>query len=264
MRSNEDEVPWVASGNEEGMMVFTRRAVVSAGMGALLGVSAPRPVRGDGPTPGHVVLLGDSIFDNKRYIRADLAVIEQLRKALPAGWKATLLAVDGNVAADIPKQLERLPDDASHLVLSVGGNDALRAARILEVKASNVAEGLLKLADARDEFERSYALALTAALKPGKPLTICTIYDPNYPEAARQRTAVAGLALFNDVIGRAAVRRGLSVLDLRALFTEKTDYANAIEPSAAGGQKIVEQITAIVTGHDFARRQAVWYPKAQT
>jgi hypothetical protein len=243
-------------------MILTRRAVVSAGVGALLGLSTSAAAR-EGRAPGHVVLLGDSIFDNKSYVGKSPAVIDQLGKELPAGWKATLLAVDGSTAADVPKQLEGLPEGATHLVLSAGGNDALKAMPILRMKAASVAEGLLKLADAREAFERAYAMALTAALRPGRPLTVCTIYDPNYSEEKLQRTAVAGLALFNDVIGRAAVGRGLPVLDLRAMFTEPADYANAIEPSPAGGQKIVKQITAIVTGHEFARRQAVWYPKAR-
>ena len=33
----------------------------------------------------HVVLLGDSIFDNGRYVPGGPSVIEHLRKALPAG-----------------------------------------------------------------------------------------------------------------------------------------------------------------------------------
>lgn len=45
---------------------------------------------------GHVVLPGDSIFDNAAYVRGpDMAA--QLRAALPDGWRATLLAVDGAV-----------------------------------------------------------------------------------------------------------------------------------------------------------------------
>ena len=43
----------------------------------------------------HVVLLGDSIFDNGDYVKPKPAVIEQLKKALPKGWKTTLAAVDG-------------------------------------------------------------------------------------------------------------------------------------------------------------------------
>ena len=73
---------------------------------------------------GHVVLLGDSILDNARYVPDRPAVIEQLREALPRGWQASLLAVDGHITEDVAKQLNKLPADATHLVVSAGGNDA--------------------------------------------------------------------------------------------------------------------------------------------
>src|SRR5437763_7003051 len=79
----------------------------------------------------HVVLLGDSIFDNAAYVPGRPPVVEQLRRALPAGWRATLLAVDGHTTADVAGQLARLPADATHLVVSVGGNDALGASAVL-------------------------------------------------------------------------------------------------------------------------------------
>ena len=44
----------------------------------------------------HVVLLGDSILDNGAYVPGKPAVIDQVRGELPAGWTATLLAVDGS------------------------------------------------------------------------------------------------------------------------------------------------------------------------
>ncbi len=37
----------------------------------------------------HVVLLGDSNFDNARYVPGEPAVVEQLRRSLPRGWHAT-------------------------------------------------------------------------------------------------------------------------------------------------------------------------------
>jgi hypothetical protein len=73
----------------------------------------------------HVVLLGDSIFDNARYVPDRPAVIDQLRKALPAGWRASLLAVDGHITEDVQRQLAELPADASHLVVSAGGNEII-------------------------------------------------------------------------------------------------------------------------------------------
>jgi len=242
-------------------MTLTRRGVISAGIGAFAALPAVAGLQNAGRRAGHVVLLGDSIFDNKKYVGGKPAVIEQLQKRLPEGWKATKLAEDRAVAADIPGQVGRLPDDATHLVLSVGGNDALKASWVLEMPANNGAQVFLALAKVRGKFATDYSAAVQAALKPGKPLVVCTVYDPNYSVGDRQSMAVAGLAVFNDVISREAVKRRVPVLDLRVLFTAKGDYANAIEPSVAGGQKIVDQVWAIATGHDFSVRQSTWYPK---
>src|SRR5471030_2816784 len=91
---------------------------------------------------GHVVLLGDSIFDNARYVPGRSPVIEQVRRSLPAGWQATLLAVDGHIAGDVQEQMTRMPVDASHLFISAGGNDALGASPVLNEAACSVGEAL--------------------------------------------------------------------------------------------------------------------------
>ena len=72
----------------------------------------------------HLVLLGDSIFDNGAYVDGAPTVIDQVRSLLPKGWKATLLAVNGNVTLNVREQIKRIPVDATHLVISMGGNDA--------------------------------------------------------------------------------------------------------------------------------------------
>ncbi|MEJ7640217.1 MAG: hypothetical protein WKF75_20190 [Singulisphaera sp.] len=91
---------------------------------------------------GHVVLLGDSIFDNAAYVGGRPAVIDQVRGGLPEGWHASLIAVDGDTTRGVYGQLERLPGDASHLFLSVGGNDALGGAAILNARAGSVADAV--------------------------------------------------------------------------------------------------------------------------
>src|SRR5207248_443470 len=91
------------------------RAAAGGGVGVVLSGAARRL------TVGHIVLLGDSIFDNERYVPDRPPVIEQVRGSLPAGWKATLLAVDGAIAEDVPKALRHLSADASHLFVSAGG-----------------------------------------------------------------------------------------------------------------------------------------------
>jgi hypothetical protein len=102
---------------------------------------------------GHIVLLGDSIFDNAAYTRGQPDVVAHLRSMLPDGWKATLLAVDGATTARLTPQLERVPSDATHLIVSIGGNDALGNIDMLSLPARSTAEALAIFADRVDRFE---------------------------------------------------------------------------------------------------------------
>ncbi|WP_257460822.1 SGNH/GDSL hydrolase family protein [Archangium lipolyticum] len=204
----------------------------------------------------HIVLLGDSIFDNGAYVSGGPDVIQQLRERLPAGWQATLRAVDGSVTSGVKGQLHRLPKDASHLVISVGGNDALGQSSVLERGARSVADAVGKLADIQEEFGRSYQAMLDHVLALGLPTAVCTIYDANYPDAGRQRLVVTALSVFNDCITREAFARGLPLVDLRLICDRAEDYANPIEPSVRGGEKISAAILRLVTEHDFSRRRA--------
>jgi hypothetical protein len=199
----------------------------------------------------HLVLLGDSIFDNAAYVRGGPDVVAQLRAILPDGWRATLLAVDGAVIADVPRQLARLPADATHLVVSAGGNDALRHADLLDRPARSSAEVLAALADAAGAFAERYRLLLDALAARALPTAVCTIYEGNLGPPA-QRLAAAALAVFNDRILRHAVARALPVVELRLVCTEPADYANPIEPSVQGGAKIARAV-AVAAGAVPAR-----------
>ena len=82
------------------------------------------------------------------------------------------------------------------------------------------------------------------------PLAISTIHNPNFPDPAyRQRVAFA-LSGFNDAIIRTAIDHRLRVLDLRLLCRLPEDYANAIEPSSIGGDKIARAIVHAVAQTD--------------
>jgi hypothetical protein len=194
----------------------------------------------------HVVLLGDSIFDNGAYTAGGPDVVTQLCDTLPPRWQATLAAVDGATTADVPRQLRHLPDDASHLVVSMGGNDALGFAHVLDTRVSSSAEALFLLAGAVQEFEQSYHKALAACLAPRLPLTLCTIYNGNFDDRDYQRLVTVALATFNDVIIRAAVEAQLAVLELRLICADRADYANPIEPSSTGGARIARAISHAV------------------
>lgn len=200
----------------------------------------------------HVVLLGDSIFDNARYVPGGPSVIEHLRRVLPSGWRATLLARDGASTAEMGRQLDHLPEDATHLVLSVGGNNALDySILLLHEPAQSFNEVLFRLADIREQFQRDYGDLLQRLLAKCLPTAVCTVYDAI---PGLDRVEATGLCLFNDVILRAAFRFGLPVIDLRLICTMVGDYSKAspIEPSAVGGGKIARAVGRLVSGFDFA------------
>jgi lysophospholipase L1-like esterase len=194
----------------------------------------------------HIVLLGDSIFDNAAYTSGAPDVVRQVRQGLSYGSKATLRAVDGGTTGDVREQLRRLPADATHLIVSAGGNDALGYIDFLGAPAQSTAEALLRLADIAAEFERGYRGMLNAALAYGLPTAICTIYYPRFPDPDLQRIAITALTVFNDCITRAAFIHRIPLLDLRLICTEEGDYADPIEPSAQSGEKIASAIVKLV------------------
>lgn len=206
----------------------------------------------------HVVLLGDSIFDNESYVPGGPPVIKQVQARLPAGWKATLLAVDGATAEDVEVQLRRLPADATHLVVSVGGNDALGCLGLLNQQLGSVGAALATLSEVVDKFEADYRAMLRALAATARPVVLCTVYD-SIPDMAKHE--LRGLSLFNAVILREAARHRLPVIDLRVVCTERADYSTVspIESSRVGGAKIAEVIARAVAGHDFTKPACVLF-----
>jgi hypothetical protein len=207
----------------------------------------------------HIALLGDSIFDNASYVPGGPPLISQLQATLPQGWQASLVAVDGSVTSNVLDQVQRIPPSATHLIVSIGGNDGLCRASVLQRPVASVAAALQELAAMRAEFEQNYRRMLQALEAARRPLAVCTVYDPCFPEPLMQLLTRTALNLFNDCILREAIDRGLPVLDLRLVCTEAHDYANPIEPGVPGGRKIATAIVKLVQAHDFSRRNSVIY-----
>lgn len=202
----------------------------------------------------HIVLIGDSVFDNAAYTQGGPDVVSQVRTLLVDGWKTTLLAVDGSTTGHVADQLRRLPKEATHLVLSVGGNDALMHRGILWAPMSSLATSMAALADIAADFEARYRGAIAACLETGLPLAVCTVYNGCFEDPAFQRVATTTLSIFNDAILRVAIEHSLPVIDLRAVCARPEDYANPIEPSSVGGEKIARVIVGLVCGEHAAAR----------
>ncbi|WP_306113310.1 MULTISPECIES: SGNH/GDSL hydrolase family protein [unclassified Roseovarius] len=198
----------------------------------------------------HLVLAGDSIFDNDGYVLGEAGVIEQLRCALPSTCSASKVAVDGDCIKHVKDQIADLPSNATDLIVSVGGNDArFHSALLSKVKHSNDLDALLSAP--LDEFASDYRRMLDTAKATGLRLYVCTIYTavPFEDPVWRQFVPLA-INKFNEVIIAEAGAYGVPVLHLQDVCTETSDFSTVspIEPSNQGGQKIVNLIVERVVG----------------
>ncbi|MEM7179303.1 MAG: SGNH/GDSL hydrolase family protein [Spirochaetota bacterium] len=214
----------------------------------------------------HVVLCGDSIFDNANYVeKGELDVLghlQQLQKN--TGNQASLLAVDGDVCLDVLQQVKQLPGDTSHIFVSAGGNDALGFMGVLTESYASNEELFLAIANIQIQFRERYVKMLEGVLALKLPTIVCTVYNPRYnlPDPTtgiaskfmqtKQKILSALLSLFNDVIIQEASMRNFSLIDLRAICNTDADFANPIEPSTIGAEKLAAKILQVLSEHDFA------------
>ncbi len=196
----------------------------------------------------HIFMIGDSVFDNGVYVRSGEADVQtQVAALLPKGGRVSSAARDGAVIAGVHEQLARLSKDATHIVVSAGGNDALQVSNLLDARVASMSAALEMLASVAENFGRQYAGLLDQLASTGLPVAVCTIYDPRFPDAELRRTGSTALSLLNDVITREVFARGFDLIDLRLICGDDEDFANPIEPSAIGSAKIASSIVGFAS-----------------
>lgn len=205
-----------------------------------------------------VALLGDSIFDNEPYVSPGEAVIDHINQLNKNGWNAELLAVDGAVTKDVSTQCQEVDADVTHLVISIGGNNALSYVGIFDEKVSTVYQGVQYLSAIKERFQKSYQEMLADILSLDKKIALCTIYNTCPGVEVPLLTA---LSVFNDVIFQEAFKLGVPVLDFRQTFNSPSDYSaiSPIEPSETGGMKTAKAIKSLMETHDFSSNNSVIY-----
>ncbi|HEX2620372.1 MAG TPA: SGNH/GDSL hydrolase family protein [Phototrophicaceae bacterium] len=208
----------------------------------------------------HIILLGDSVFDNQSYVKPDESDVRgQFQDALPEGDQVTLLAIDGSIIETVFAQLKRLPRNATHLIISAGGNNLIGEMHTFNQPTTSTLEVLQRVGRLATTFRQNYRSLIQTVVEYELPTVLCTMYNPRFPETELRQAAMIALSVFNDAIIQEAVTVGLPVVDLRLVCTEDTDFANPIEPSARGGTKIVRSLMRVLHEHNFKRRQTVIY-----
>jgi|TARA_R110002153_G_scaffold5407_2_gene25333 lysophospholipase L1-like esterase len=215
-----------------------------------------------------LILLGDSVFDNAVYLQPDQQSVTQhlISKLESTEWQAHVHALDKTTTETIQPQYGKADIDSdtpSNIILSVGGNDALQYIESLDKL------NLETLYTIKEKFWKNYTTVVNALANSGHQVYLCTIYNPKFPDPFMQRKVEAGLSIFNDVILTAAnelwedYQTGMPTLipnkyvegyinniigakypliDLRSVCYDDECFANPIEPSEYGGDKITDEI----------------------
>ena len=224
----------------------------------------------------HIVLLGDSIFDNISYVNSEeLDVPNQLRSLVAHRSRVTNLAVDGHKIGHIKNQLNNMPSDTTNLFVSIGGNDGLGHLSIFNSHVNTIGEALQQMYRIGENFKKSYSEMVDLVLSYNIPTAFCSIYYPRFDARSLNRVqhymsaiqngreiqemAMAAETIFNDIITYEIFKRKIPLIDLRVLCDDDEDFANPIEPSCIGGMKIAKTISFIADKFDTNRHHREVY-----
>jgi hypothetical protein len=180
----------------------------------------------------HLVLLGDALQNiDLGKGHAESTLVPRPRNP----WKLTVLQ-----PPEVLRQsrVRAIPAGVTHIGICIDGGWAIETSGLLQGYALTIREALDALARAADEFESMFARLIAAAAETGVPTIVCTLVPARYTESSQQRAAATALAIFNDRILRRAIAAQLSIVELRLVCDEDSDYASETLLSHAGVRKV--------------------------
>ena len=197
-----------------------------------------------------ITLLGDSIIDNKTYVQQqEYSVLEHLQNISKNEFLQ--LAYDGDTTINVlERQLQSQEiEKSSHLVLSIGGNDLLQNILFLhEGPIENINKALSDVhKHILKPLEQRFETIVEKLSSHRASLLLCTVYEGDLGRTDEFRDVLDSskimVSSFNDTVYKTASMYNADVLELRHIFTSPEDYANPIEPSHIGGEKLAQAIT---------------------
>ena len=212
----------------------------------------------------HLLMLGDSVFDNGTYVPGEPDVKAQVSERLnllTLPTELTFKALDGAVMMDVLNhQIQNIPDDTTHIALSIGGNDLLGLIQYLGQKQGDTFQhNLVFLSQLKQKFSEEFQKVIQEIDSLKIPFTVCSIYYAgSIVEEGSKRVELgndlgfsgtdvvvdAFDAAITEVAEKAEYCREL--IDLRWLFDHSECYANPIEPSCIGGEKIADRLIEFI------------------
>ena len=180
----------------------------------------------------YVVLLGDSIFQNKKYVKPKNSVEYRLKNKI----NSMVLAQDNSMIKDISVQYEDLPkkldNSNTYLFISVGGNDLLEIYKYGNMEVDNH--------EPLDFIFELYKKEVNKLRKKTNCTMILTdlyyITDPEY------KKFYPIIKKWNKNLYSFSKEKNIEVYKISNLVKTPSHFTNSIEPSSIGSRIIVDNI----------------------
>jgi len=188
--------------------------------------------------PPKVVLLGDSILNNSRYVPLGKSVGASLQDIYGTGLR--IYAQDGASIHNVYNQAEQYEaynkvSGDTHLIISVGGNNLLNAMNVHALNNETVNKFASQYKRLINHFQKTFPEAHIYLLNVYHPAE--ERYDKISKYIDKWNESVASLVREDDS-GR------LLLVDVSNICKEEDDFVSEIEPSSKGGKKIARAIVS--------------------
>lgn len=185
-----------------------------------------------------IILLGDSIFDNEKYVPENKSIESLLKERIGS---VTVVAKTGSRVTNMDGQFNKIIKNDHfnskdvYMFISVGGNDILTdrwpgldsvgysSEKNLERLFKNYTDNVLRI---KNKF-------------PEANIILSTIY---FPTDKIYQQYYKNIKEWNKLVKDFGKKNNLSLLEVDQLLKSPEDFAHGIEPSVKGGELIVNGI----------------------
>jgi lysophospholipase L1-like esterase len=192
-------------------------------------------------TKRNIVVLGDSVFDNRSYVSTTASIPYLLGEH--EYLNAKMYASDGAKIEDLNSQLQQclkeIDDNNETLFISIGGNNILTFKPTKKLsnneQQKQVSEFVNIIFDKYRNVLKNYDFKCN--------LVLCNIYVP-YSE--KNSIYEKCIHTWNKKLSSFAESNNYKVMKLDKLLYKKEDFADNLEPSKIGGEKIVKNMISFI------------------
>ena len=177
-----------------------------------------------------IILIGDSVLENSKYITSDKSVFNILKTKIQ---NVHDYATDGATIVECYSQLDKIPIELdspnTYIFISVGGNNLLNAPNSSE---STVDELFKKLTTFIQTVQTKF---------PNSKIRVLNLYLPFNPRYKSYKNAIDQ---WNQYLVENKNKLKYNVVDINTLLIQQSDFVYDIEPSESGAEKIADAIYA--------------------